>query len=117
MMCARRICGCALRRGNLVRLAAAIFVAVALAGARARGIEDLLDAMVIAALVLAAGMAAVFVIHLRHAKKQAMPPRPVPVAAAPKPAQAILAFAQKAAETPAGGPAATIAGEREASLG
>jgi hypothetical protein len=99
-MCDRRYCGCVLRGGNLIQLAVAAVAVLALAGAAATVLQDLLDALLIGLPVLIAGMAVGFVLQVRSSRKQAIRsgaaavapvprPRPAPVAPAPRPAQAI----------------------------
>ncbi len=100
MMCDRRYCGCVLRGGNLIQLAVAALAVLALAGAAATVLQDLLDALLIGLPVLIAGMAVGFVLQVRSSRKQAIrsgaaPAAPVPgrerapVVPAPRPAQAI----------------------------
>ena len=99
-MCDRRYCGCVLRGGNLIRLALAALAALAMAGAAATVLQDLLDALLIGLPVLVAGMAVGFVLQVRSSRKQtirsgaapaapAPRPGPAPVTPAPRPAQAI----------------------------
>jgi len=100
MMCDRRFCGCVLRGGNLIQLAVAALAVLALAGAAATVLQDLLDALLIGLPVLIAGMVVGFVLQVRSSRKQAIRsaaaavapvprPGPTPVAPAPRPAQAI----------------------------
>jgi hypothetical protein len=100
MMCDRRYCGCVLRGSNLIQLGVAAVAVLALAGAAATVLQDLLDALLIGLPVLIAGMAVGFVLQVRSSRKQAIRsgaaavaavprPRPAPVAPAPRPAQAI----------------------------
>jgi hypothetical protein len=100
MMCDRRYCGCVLRGSNLIQLAVAAVAVLAMAGAAATVLQDLLDALLIGLPVLIAGMAAGFVLQVRSSRKQAIRsraaavapvprPRPAQVAPVPRPAQAI----------------------------
>jgi hypothetical protein len=100
MMCDRRYCGCVLRGSNLIQLAVAAVAVLAMAGAAATVLQDLLDALLIGLPVLIAGMAAGFVLQVRSSRKQAIRsgaapvapaprPGPAPVVPAPRPAQAI----------------------------
>ena len=114
MMCARRVCGCTLR-SNLVRLTLVAFAVIVLAGGTATAIQDVLNAILIAALVLVAAIVAFFAIQVHLSRKQAIQerravrpqparPRPVPAVTAPRPAPAVPAPPQKAAQAPADGP-------------
>ncbi len=89
MMCDRRYCGCVLRGRNLIRLAAAAFAALAMAGAAATVLQDLLDALLIGLPVLVAGMVVGFVLQVRSSRKQTIRSGAAPVTPAPRPAQAI----------------------------
>lgn len=120
MMCARRICGCTLRRSNLVRLTLVAVVAIMLAGGTATAIQDVLNAILIAASLLVAVIAAFFAIQVHLSRRQAIQekrsvrprpvrpgparPRPEPGVTAPRPAHAIPAPPQEAAQAPADGP-------------
>jgi hypothetical protein len=112
MMCARRVCGCTLRSKNLVRLILVAFAVIVLAGGTATAIQDVLNAILIAASVLVAAIVAFFAIQVHLSRKQAIQerravrpqparPRPVPAVTAPRPAPAPP---QKAAQAPADGP-------------
>jgi hypothetical protein len=135
-MCARRICGCTLRRSNLVRLTLVAVVAIMLAGGTATAIQDVLNAILIAASLLVAVIAAFFAIQVHLSRRQAIqekrsvrpgPERPGPVrprpvrpgpepgVTAPRPAHAIPAPPQEAAQAPADGPG--HARQREGSPG
>lgn len=114
MMCARRICGCTLR-SNLVRLILVAFAVIVLAGGTATAIQDVLDAILIAASVLVAAIVAFFAIQVHVSRKQTIQerrpvrpqptrPRPLPPVTAPRPAPAFAAPPQKAAQAPADGP-------------
>jgi len=124
MMCARRICGCTLRNNNLVRLILVAFAVIVLAGGTATAIQDVLNAILIAASVLVAAAVAFFAIQVHISRKQAIQarrpvrpkpvrlqpvrpqparPRPLPAVTAPSPAPAIAAPPQKAAQAPADG--------------
>jgi hypothetical protein len=100
-----------------VQLALVALAVIVLAVARARALEDLLNAILVAASALVAGMVAVFVIQVRHARKRAAPARPVSVVAAPRPAQATAAQQQKAVQATPMARAATLVSEREAPAG
>jgi hypothetical protein len=133
MMCDRRYCGCVLRGGNLIQLAVAALAALALAGAAATVLQDLLDALLIGLPVLIAGIAVGFVLQVRSSRKQsirsgAVPvtpaprPGPAPVAPAPRPAQAIqspprLALDASALDVSPAVAAAALIGERDAAPG
>jgi hypothetical protein len=110
MMCARRICGCTLRNRNLVRLILVAVAVMVLAGGTATAIQDVLNAILIAASGLVAAIVAFFAIQVHHSSKQAIQerraarPRPVPAVTAPRPAPAVPAPPQKAAQAPADGP-------------
>jgi hypothetical protein len=109
-MCARRICGCTLRSSKLVRLILVAFAVIVLAGGTATAIQDVLNAIVIAASVLVAAIVAFFAIQLHLSSRQAIQarraarPRPVAAVTAPRPAPAVPASPQKAAQAPADGP-------------
>jgi hypothetical protein len=133
MMCDRRYCGCVLRGGNLIQLAVAALAALALAGAAATVLQDLLDALLIGLPVLITGIAVGFVLQVRSSRKQsirsgAVPvtpaprPGPAPVAPAPRPAQAIqspprLALDASALNVSPTVAAAALIGERDAAPG
>jgi hypothetical protein len=98
MMCDRRYCGCVLRGGNLIRLGAAALAVLALAGATATVLQDLLDALLIGLPVLIAGMAVGFVLQVRSSRKQAIRSGAAPVAPAPRPARAPVVPAPRPAQ-------------------
>jgi hypothetical protein len=115
MMCARRICGCTLRSSNLVRLILVAFAVIVLAGGTATAIQDVLDAILIAASVLVAAIVAFFAIQVHVSRKQTIQesrpvrpqptrPRPLPPVTAPRPAPAVAAPPHKAAQAPADSP-------------
>jgi hypothetical protein len=109
MMCDRRYCGCMLRGGNLIQFTVAAVAALALAGAAATVLQDLLDALLIGLPVLIAGIATGFALQVRSSRKQAVrsgaaraapapAPRPkTPAAPAPGPAPAIQSRSRRAA--------------------
>jgi hypothetical protein len=88
MMCDRRYCGCVLRGSNLIQLAVAAVAVLAMAGAAATVLQDLLDALLIGLPVLIAGMAAGFVLQVRSSRKQAIRSGAAPVAPASRPGRA-----------------------------
>jgi hypothetical protein len=98
MMCDRRYCGCVLRGRNLIRLAAAAFAALAMAGAAATVLQDLLDALLIGLPVLVAGMAVGFVLQVRSFRKQTIRSRAAPVTSAPRPGPAPVTPAPRPAQ-------------------
>ena len=102
-MCARRVCGCALR-GSSLRLAAAVLVVVALTGATSPVIEDLLNAIIIVASALTAWVMAFFAVQVYRSRRPAVRPRHASVAAAARPPQPVQ-------------PPSWMAGEREAARG
>jgi hypothetical protein len=113
MMCARRVCGCKLR-SNLVRLILVAFAVIVLAGGTATAIQDVLNAILIAASVLVAAIVAFFALQVHLSRRQAIQarrpvrpqparPRPVPAVTASRPAPAVPA-PQKAAPAPADSP-------------
>src|ERR1700680_514154 len=101
-MCARRICGCTLRRSNLVRLTLVAVAVIVLAGGTATAIQDVLNVILITALFLVAAIVAFFAIQIHHSRRQAIHVRravrpqpvrfrPVPGGPAPRPAPAVPA--------------------------
>jgi hypothetical protein len=106
MMCDRRYCGCMLRGGNLIQFTVAAVAALALAGAAATVLQDLLDALLIGLPVLIAGIATGFGWQVRSFRKQAIrsgaartAPAPgprAPAAPAPGPAPAIQSLPRRA---------------------
>ena len=74
MMCARRICGCALVGSRFLQICLVALAALALAGAGTAIMKDLINAVLIALLVLMAGLLAVFLIQVRYSRR-AMHPR------------------------------------------
>ena len=104
MMCARRVCGCALR-GNLVRLTAAGVAVVALAGTTV--MEDVLNAILIASSALTAWIVAFFTVQVYRSRRPATRHRHTSRAAAAQPAAQPVTpswmaggVPQRAAETP-----------------
>src|ERR1039458_2514109 len=124
MMCDRRYCGCVLRGGNLIQLAVAALAALALAGAAATVLQDLLDALLIGLPVLIAGIAVGFVLQVRSSRRQSIRSGAVPVTPAPRPgpARAIqspprLALDASALDVSPTVAAAALIGERDAAPG
>jgi hypothetical protein len=68
MMGARRICGCLLG-SRFLQLGLVALAALALAGAGTAIMKDLINAVLIALLVLMAGLLAVFLIQVRHSRR------------------------------------------------
>jgi len=138
-MCDRRYCGCVLRGVNLIQFTVAAIAALALAGAAATVLQDLLDALLIGLPVLIAGVAAGFVLQVRSSRKRAIRsvpapagpvprprpapvgpvprPRPVPVVPAPRPAHAVQSAPRPALDVARTIAAAALTGERDAAPG
>jgi hypothetical protein len=75
-MCARRVCGCGLRRSRLLQLTLAVFAILLFGGTTATtAINTVVNAILIATLLLTAGMVAVVVVQVRHGRQRAMPAR------------------------------------------
>jgi hypothetical protein len=118
MMCARRLCGCNLRRSTVIQLTVVIVAVVALGGATGTVIQDVLNGILIVSLVLVAAMVAFFVVQVRHSVSQPVHPRRAPRVAHPRPAKPKLASPQSAPAAPVAstGPVASTASAASAAL-